>query len=288
MPAIILDGKKLRTEIADRLRAVVSEKVKEGFVKPSLAILQIGDNKESETYIRNKKKFGESVGINVLHIHLPENIEQAEALREIKNLNDDNSVDGIILQLPIPKHLHKELLIESISSRKDVDGLSSRSVKGLWINSELTLMPATTRGILSLLKKYEIDIAGKKATVIGRSALVGKPTAMAFLNRGATVTVCHSETRNLELHTVDADIIVSAVGRPRLLTRHHVRPGQVIIDVGTTIENPDDKKCVGDVDYADVSDIVKMISPVPGGVGPMTVASLFENVVDVYLRKIMI
>ncbi|HEY1037655.1 MAG TPA: bifunctional 5,10-methylenetetrahydrofolate dehydrogenase/5,10-methenyltetrahydrofolate cyclohydrolase [Candidatus Paceibacterota bacterium] len=286
--AIILDGKNLRNEIAAKLKAVVDEKLEKGFVKPSLAIVQIGNNKESETYIRNKKRFGESIGVNVLHVHLPEEIEQTEVQKEIKNLNEDESVDGIILQLPIPKHLHKEMLIESISLKKDVDGLTSRSVKGLWIDSGTSLMPATTRGILSLLKKYDVSLSGKKVVVVGRSALVGKPTALALLNKGATVTICHSETKDLEAQTVEADIIVAAVGRPRLISRHHVRPGQIIIDVGTTIENPDDRKCVGDADFEDIKDIVAMISPVPGGVGPMTVASLFENVVDVYLRKTMI
>jgi len=286
--ALILDGRKVGEGIAAGLHAEFAEKAAAGFIVPCLAIVQIGNNKESEAYIRNKKKFGDRVGASVMHVHLPEEITEAEALREISALNADESVHGIIVQLPLPKHLHKERLIEAVSWGKDVDGLGAMNVKGLWINNAHTFMPATTRGILAMLRYYNIEIAGKSVVIVGRSALVGKPTAMAFINASATVTVCHSETKDLEYHTLEADIIVAAVGRPRLITRAHVKPHQVVIDVGTTVEEIPERRFSGDVDFDEVSKIVDAISPVPGGVGPLTVASLFLNLRDAYLRKLVI
>lgn len=286
--ALILDGKKVRDEIAHTLKGKIAEKTKEGFVKPCLAIIQIGNNKESEAYIHNKKVFGAKVGAEVIHVHLPEIVTEDEVRKEIQSLNDDDSVHGIIIQLPLPKHIHKENLIESVMPKKDVDGLCAVNVKGLWIHNKDTVIPATTRGVFTLLAHYGIEIAGKHVVVIGRSTLVGKPTALTFLNNNATVTVCHSETKNLEYHTLEADIIVTAVGRPRLLTELHVKPHQVIIDVGITIEDIPERRSVGDVAYEEVSKIVYALSPVPGGVGPMTVASLFENLFDAYLKKLVI
>jgi methylenetetrahydrofolate dehydrogenase (NADP+)/methenyltetrahydrofolate cyclohydrolase len=285
---LILDGKKVQHEAQIRLKQVIREKKEQGFNKPCLAIIQIGNNKESEFYIVNKKKFAESISAHVLHIHLPEQISEEEVLKEINNVNSDDSVHGIILQLPLPKQLNKELLLESIDSTKDVDGLHSVNIKGLWVNSKNSIMPATTRGIISILEYYKIPIEGKNVVVIGRSTLVGKPTAIALLNKNATVTICHSGTVNIEYITLEADIIISAVGRPRFITESHVKPHQTIIDVGTTVEEISTKKLVGDVNFEEVSKIVGAISPVPGGVGPMTVTSLFENLIDAYLRKLMI
>ncbi len=286
MAPLILDGKKTQRDISEGMRHFVNDHVKKGFVNPCLAIVQVGDDKASDSYIRNKKKFGESIGVQVLHIHLPKDISEAEVLTEIKSLNTDESVHGIILQLPLPRDLNKELLIEAIHHSKDVDGLTSKNVKGLWVGSDKSLVPATSRGILTLLKHYNIDVRGKKIVVIGRSALVGKPTAMLMLKENATVSICHSETPNIETYTLDADIIISAVGRPRFITSYHVRPGQIVIDVGITIDTMD-KVCKGDVDFIEVAPIVKAISPVPGGVGPMTVLSLFQNLLDVYTKKVI-
>ena len=285
---LILDGKKIQREIQTRLKQTIHEKAEQGFSKPCLAIIQIGNNKESEFYIVNKKKFAEAIGAQVLHIHLPEQISEEEVLKEITNVNSDDSVHGIILQLPLPKQLHKESLLEAINPKKDVDGLTSTNIKGLWINDKDSIIPATTRGIISMLEYHNIQIEGKNVVVIGRSTLVGKPTAMALLNKNATVTICHSGTVNLEYITLEADIIISAIGRPRFITELHVKPHQTIIDVGTTVEEIQTKKLVGDVNFNEVSKIVGAISPVPGGVGPMTVTSLFENLVDAYLRNLMI
>lgn len=283
---IILDGKKTRDEIKHRLKEEVAHMIRSGYVTPRLAIVQIGNNHESALYIENKKKFGQAIGVEVTHIHVPQAITEEELLREIQALNQDDSIHGIIVQMPLPKHIHPDVCIEAIDSKKDVDGLHSANVKALWTNHGEGIMPATTRGILTLLKKYETLLEGKQVVVVGRSSLVGKPTAIALLNRNATVTVCHSKTPNLEFHTAPADIIIAAAGVPRLISEQHVRPGQLIIDVGITIEEVPEKKAVGDVDFENVKNIVHAISPVPGGVRPMTVASLFENLVDAYMKRV--
>lgn len=283
---LILNGKKVRDEIAAALKEAISKKIADGYVRPHAAILQVGDNKESELFIRNKKKFGEKIGAEVTHVHLPYNVTQEEVLKEIQNLNNDESVHGIIVQMPLPKQIDREVCIEAIIPEKDIDGLHSKNVKGLWVNSHDTIIPATTRGILTLLAKNDVTLEGKHVVIVGRSSLVGKPSAIAFTNKNATVTLCHSKTPNLRFHTAPADIIIAAAGIPRLITTDHVRPGQVIIDVGITIEEIPEKRAVGDADFEAIKDIVHSISPVPGGVGPMTVASLFENLYGAYLKKI--
>jgi 5,10-methylene-tetrahydrofolate dehydrogenase/methenyl tetrahydrofolate cyclohydrolase len=287
--ALILDGKKVRNSIAEDLKANIAAQISAGGTKPVLAIVQIGDNKESEAYIRNKKKFASAIGAEVRHIHLPADVSENDVAEEVAKLNADAGVHGIITQMPFPAGISKDAILECIDPKKDVDGMTSASIKGLWINSKTTFMPATTRGIMSLLKHYGFEIAGKKVVVLGRSALVGKPTALAFSNADATVTVCHSATENLEYHTLAADIIITAVGRPRLLTEFHVKPSHVIVDVGITVEDIPDEvaahRIVGDADYKNIVNIVHAISPVPGGVGPMTVASLFQNLFDAYLNQ---
>jgi 5,10-methylene-tetrahydrofolate dehydrogenase/methenyl tetrahydrofolate cyclohydrolase len=285
---LILDGKKINREICQDLRTKVAIHIADGFSKPTLAVVQIGNNKESARYIEHKKKFGSSIGVEVLHIHLPENIAQSELQKEIQNLNTDNTVHGIIIQLPLPTQIDRDAIIESIIPTKDVDGLTSENIRALWVNDKTAILPATTRGILTMLAYYDIGVTGKKVVVIGRSTLVGKPTALALINRGATVTVCHSATEKLEYHTLDADIIISAVGSPRLINEYCVRPHQIVIDVGTTfIKDEEVQKLKGDVDFDEVSKIVAAISPVPGGVGPLTVCSLFQNLYDSYTKIIL-
>jgi methylenetetrahydrofolate dehydrogenase (NADP+) / methenyltetrahydrofolate cyclohydrolase len=283
-----LDGKKIRDAIALRLKGLISEKIEQGFTRPCSVIIQVGNNQESALYIKNKKTFGEKIGAVVTHVHLPQSITQEEILKEIKNLNTDASVHGIIIQMPLPAHLHREVCIEAIDPHKDIDGLHSYNVKTMWVHGEKGIVPATTRGILTLLSEYNVEISGKHVVVVGRSFLVGRPTAIAFLNKNATVTLCHSKTENLEFHTSAADIIIAAAGIPRLISTQHVRPGQVIVDVGITIEEVPERKAVGDVDFDAVKGIVSGVSPVPGGAGPMTVASLFENLYDVYSAGCMI
>lgn len=287
--AQILDGKALRDEIAQQLKAEI-EKLDQ---KPELVIFQVGDVAESNTYIEQKIKFGEKIGAIVTHTKLPADVMQAELKKQIQLANENASVTGIIVQLPIPDSLKKDEIIEAIDPKKDVDGQTARNIK-LLVENEAGFVPATTKGILTLLEHYKIPIAGKHAVVVGRSTLVGKPTALAFLNADATVTIAHRKTQDLAAVCKNADILVCAVGKVNLITKEHVKAGQVIVDVGINVieskieassQKPEletTRKLVGDVDFEGVKDIVAAISPVPGGAGPMTVASLFQNLLDAY------
>ena len=316
MSAKILDGKALSEKIAEKLRSQILALR----TKPKLVIIQVGDLPESNAYIGRKVKFGEKIGTIVNHKKFDNNISQESLITHISSLNTNFSVTGIIVQMPLPKHIDKDEIIDSIDPAKDVDGLTSRNLKLLWENkttdyssseqrgprSLSTLssrpkgsrqartinagfIPATTKGIISLLDEYKIPIEGKHVVVVGRSFLVGKPTFLAFLNRDATVTICHRHTKNLAQITKSADILVVAAGKPNLIGKEHVSKNQVVIDVGiNAIENEDGPrhKLVGDVNFVEVSKIVKSISPVPGGTGPMTVASLFENLLTAYTHQI--
>ena len=316
MSAKILDGKALSEKIAEKLRSQILALR----TKPKLVIIQVGDLPESNAYIGRKVKFGEKIGTIVNHKKFDNNISQESLITHISSLNTNFSVTGIIVQMPLPKHIDKDEIIDSIDPAKDVDGLTSRNLKLLWENkttdyssseqrgprSLSTLssrpkgsrqartinagfIPATTKGIISLLDEYKIPIEGKHVVVVGRSFLVGKPTFLALLNRDATVTVCHKHTRNLKQETRNADILIVAAGKPNLIGKEHVHKNQVVIDVGiNAIENEDGPhyKLVGDVNFVEVSKIVKSISPVPGGAGPMTVASLFENLLKAYTRQL--
>lgn len=271
--AEILDGKKLSESLALELKREISDSK----TKPKLVIIQIGDHEESNTYIRNKKLFGEKIGAVVEHKRYETAVSQKEVIADIARYNADNSVHGIIVQLPVPDHLDSGEILEAIDPRKDVDGMTSKNIKLLYENRE-HFLPATTRGLLLLLEKYKINLAGKKVVIIGHSVLVGKPIILAMLNRKATVTVCNSQTKSLESETKTADILIVAVGQPKLITAEHVSSGQVVIDIGINIGK--DKKIVGDVDFENVKNIVSAITPVPGGVGPMTIVSLFQNLLE--------
>ncbi len=282
---ILLDGKKVRDDIAKTLRT----KIEAFSSHPKLVIVQVGDNEESATYIRQKKAFGETIGAVVEHRKFPGEISEKDLLEVIAKLNADASVHGIIVQIPIPEHISEDAVVDAIAPEKDVDGLGGVNLKRLWENKKNGFMPATTKGIMSLLSAYEIPVAGKHVVVVGRSSLVGKPTALAFLNADATVTVAHRHTTNLSEITRSGDILVVAAGRPHFIQRDDVREGQVVIDVGITAitgekldEEVVERTVTGDVHFDDVKDIVGAISPVPGGVGPMTVASLFQNLVSAY------
>lgn len=285
---LLLDGRKVRDDIRETLR----EKVEAFSSKPKLVIIQIGKNEESAAYIKQKKAFGESIGALVEHAQLPADISEVDVLSTIQRLNKDSTTHGVIVQMPIPAQLDKDVIADAIAPEKDVDGLGSANIKLLWENRKGGFMPATTKGILSLLAYYKIPVSGKRVVVIGRSFLVGKPTAHALLNADATVTIAHSKTKDLSEITRAADIVVVAAGKPHFIQRDDIRKGQIIIDVGITAvtgEKMDDEvpetTIAGDVHFDDVKDIVGAISPVPGGVGPMTVASLFQNLVSAYERQ---
>jgi methylenetetrahydrofolate dehydrogenase (NADP+)/methenyltetrahydrofolate cyclohydrolase len=266
----ILDGKKVRDSLAEKLR----EKIAKLGKKPKLVIFQVGNDERSSTYIRQKKIFGEKMGFSVEHIQFDTNIEENEFISKIGEKNADENVTGIIVQMPLPENLNPVRITDAISPKKDADGLSSVNIKKFFVNDKTAIIPATAKGIISFLDFYNIKISGKKVVVLGRSLIAGKSIANAFLNRDATVTVCHSKTKNLKIETKSADILVVAVGKAKFIKKDFVKKGQVVIDVG--INKLKDKIC-GDVDFDNVSKIVSAISPVPGGVGPMTVISLFEN-----------
>ena len=316
----ILDGKALNEKIAQKLKAEISRletlwarpPVPENFRfgegplgrRPKLVIIQVGDLTESNVYIGRKVKFGEKVGAVVDHKKFDNGIDKTSLITHISSLNTDPMTHGVIVQMPLPKHIDKDEIIDSIDPAKDVDGLTSRNLKLLWEAKGEGFIPATTKGVISLLDEYKIPIEGKHVVVVGRSFLVGKPTFLAFLNRDATVTVCHSHTKNLAQITKSADILVVAAGKPNLIGKEHVSKNQIVVDVGiNAIEQveqgpslktgtqlqelqgrslPNSPKLVGDVNFEEVSKIVKSISPVPGGAGPMTVASLFENLLEAY------
>lgn len=296
--AQILDGKIVRDEIAQKLK----EEIGKLETKPKLVIIQVGDNPESNAYIGQKIKFGEKIGALTDLVKFPENTTQSELESKISELNADNSVHGIIIQIPIPNHLDKDKLIDLINWRKDVDGLSAICLKLLSEGNPAGYIPATTKGVMTLLDHYKIPLTGKKVVIIGRSFLVGKPTALAMLNQDATVTICHSKTKDLKTETKNADILIVAIGKPNLIGKEHVSPNQVVIDVGINVIEPKAtplrqtttelrpglepaRKLIGDVNFDEVSKTVSAITPVPGGVGPMTVASLFENLLDAYKKQ---
>jgi len=276
----LLDGKKVREERTPLLKKKLAEL---SFV-PCLVIVQVGNREDSTTFIKAKKAFAKKIGVKEIHIELPENIKQEEIISVIKKYNENVDVSGIIIQLPLPIHLDTDRVVDTIDPCKDIDGLTSHNVKR-WMNGhEDALMPATTRGIKELLGYYKIDLFGKYVTMVGRSSLVGKPTAFMCLNQNATVTICHSKTLDLEKETKKADILIVAIGQPGFIGKNFVHKDQVVIDVGIT--RIPEGNLSGDVDFEAVKDEVAMITPVPGGVGQMTVLALFENLVDTCYNRI--
>lgn len=282
MSAKILSGIVIR----DEHLPILKEKFSAMSTKPILTIIEVGNRPDTASFIRAKRSFAEKVGIEVRVISLKQDTKNAEIISLIKKENDDAIVGGIIVQLPLPEHLDKFAIIESIDPGKDVDALTSINVKKWLENIHDSILPATARGVRTMLHFYKINLEGKKVAVIGRSNLVGKPVAQMCQNENATVTVCHSKTVNLNQEILNADIVISATGKIGLLNRDNVRAGQIIIDVGINtmsdqkLELEGKRKIVGDAKFDEVSEIVNAISPVPGGVGPLTVLSLFENLYD--------
>lgn len=272
---VILDGKKLRDKIFSDLK-VKLDKMSE---KPTLAVILAGDDPASQIYVRNKKKTAENLGINSIVIEYPADVTESELLAKIEELNNDKSITAILVQLPLPKHIDKFRIIDAILPQKDVDGLTPYNLGKLFAGEEPYVYPCTPKGILLLLDEYKIDIDGKHVVVIGRSNLVGKPVAQMLLKRNATVTMCHSHTKNLSDITKTADILISAVGK-NVIGEKMLKSDCVVIDVG--IFKNSNGKVRGDVDFENVSKIAAYISPVPGGVGPMTIASLMLNTVELF------
>ena len=271
--AIILDGKKLRDKIFENLK----QRLNNMSEKPTLAVILVGDDPASQIYVKNKKKTAENLGINSIVINYPSDIPENVLLDKIKELNNDNKITAILVQLPLPKHIDKFKIIDAIAPEKDVDGLTPYNSGKLFSGEEPYVYPCTPKGILLLLDEYNIELEGKHVVVIGRSNLVGKPVAQMLLNRNATVTMCHSHTKNLSDITKTADIVVSAVGK-NIIGEKMLKSDCVVVDVGIFKDN--NGKICGDVDFASASKIAAYISPVPGGVGPMTIASLMLNTVE--------
>lgn len=275
MPKII-DGKAVSAQIKEELKQKVSE-MKQNGVNICLAVIQVGDDPASSVYVGNKKKACAYIGIESLSYELPESTAQEELLKLIEELNGRKSVNGILVQLPLPKHIDEKAVINAIDPKKDVDGFHPQNVGNLCIGQS-GFVSCTPAGIIQLLKRSGIEIAGKECVIIGRSNIVGKPMALLLLRENGTVTVTHSKTKDLKEVTKRADILVAAVGKPRLITKEYVKEGAVVIDVG--IHRNENNKLCGDVDYDDVAPICSAITPVPGGVGPMTIAMLMYNCVE--------
>lgn len=271
--AQIINGKEVSKATREKVKGMVAEFVETSKRQPCLAVIIVGTDPASQTYVRNKILGCAEVGMKSLSYELPETSTNEDVAKIIKNLADDNSVDGILVQLPLPKHLDERYLLSLIPDSKDVDGFSPNNLGLLAMNVPRTIS-CTPFGVMELIASTGVEIAGKRAVVIGRSNTVGKPMAMLLLNANATVTVCHSKTQNLAEVCREADILVAAIGRPRFVTADMVKPGAIVIDVGI---NRVDGKLVGDVDFENVEPIAGYITPVPGGVGPMTISMLLYN-----------
>lgn len=274
--AIILDGRETAKKITEKLRLEV-EKLD---VKPTLAVIIIGCNPASKVYVKNKEKKALEIGFNSIVIEMDENITKDELEKTIKELNEDKNVNGILLQLPLPKHLNEKDFLDLIDPKKDVDGFSSYNSGKLLKNDSPYAIPCTPKGIIRLLDEYNIDIEGRVSTVIGRSNIVGKPVSILLLNRNSTVIMTHTKTKNLEHFTKSADILICAAGKKEMIKKEMIKENAVIIDVGITRDI--DGRLKGDVDFDDTKDKASYITPVPGGIGPMTIAMLMENTYELY------
>ena len=280
---MILSGKDLSAKMKAEMAAQVAEfPVKYGRV-PHLVVILVGEDPASQSYVRGKSKACEAVGIRNTTILKPATISEQELLDLIEELNDDGSVDGILVQLPLPDHIDEARIIRAINKNKDVDGFHPLNVAALWMKQPCTVA-CTPKGIIHLLDEAGVEIQGKRAVVIGRSQIVGLPVAKLLLDRNATVTICHSRTKNLAAVTREAEILVVAIGRPKFVTADMVSEGTVVIDVGVN-RDPETGKLCGDVDFAAVEPKASVITPVPGGVGPMTIACLMENTIECFLAK---
>ena len=276
--AIIIDGK----QVAENLTNNLEKEVSKFNVKPHLVVIQVGDNTASSIYVNLKKKKAEQIGIKSTVINYPDNISEEELIKKLQTLNSDTSVNAILVQLPLPKHINADNIINVISPQKDVDGFTAENTGNLLNGIAPKSYPCTPKGIIKLLDTYNIDVSGKNAVIVGRSNIVGKPVAVMLLNRNATVTICHSRTKNLSYITKNADILISAVGK-KMIFADMVKKGAVVIDVG--IFKDENNKTTGDVDFENVKEVASYITPVPKGVGPMTIACLMENTIELFKQQ---
>jgi methylenetetrahydrofolate dehydrogenase (NADP+) / methenyltetrahydrofolate cyclohydrolase len=273
MAAIIIDGKEIAKKTKSEIVDQVQEMKTQG-ITPGLAVILVGDNQASRTYVNSKQKTARELGMHNVLIEYPESITEQELLAKIDELNNDEDIHGILVQLPLPGQINETHLIEAISPEKDVDGFHPINI-GRMMTGQDAFLPCTPFGVMVMMKEMGIDLAGKHVVVVGRSNIVGKPAGQLFLNKNATVTYCHSKTKDLKEHTRKADVVVAAVGKAGLITADHIKAGAVVIDVG--MNRDEEGKLCGDVAYAEVREKAGYITPVPGGVGPMTIAMLMYN-----------
>lgn len=279
---MIISGKDISTQLKDKLKERVEILKKENKRIPKLAVILVGDNQASQVYVRNKERACQYVGIQSQMINREVSISEKELIDIIRQLNVDESVDGILVQLPLPKHINEDRILNVIDPLKDVDGFHPSNVAKLFLNQK-ALTPCTPKGMMVLLDKINYDLEGKEVVVVGRSHIVGKPVSMLCLQKNATVTIAHSHTKNLKEVCKRADVLIGAVGKAKFFNRDYIKKGAVVLDVG--INRDENNKLCGDVDFDDVKDIVSYITPVPNGVGPMTITMLLSNTLDAYEQR---
>lgn len=275
METQLLEGKKLAEKMQSEMKVRVNSLLEKGKI-PGLTVLLVGEDKASQVYVRNKERQATKVGIKSEIIRLPETISEAALIEQVEQLNEDASVHGILVQLPLPKHINEQEVLRKIDYSKDVDGFHPMNM-GNFLLGNASALPCTPYGIMELLKAYDISLEGKNALVIGRSNIVGKPMALMLMEKNATITIAHSKTKNLKELAQQADVLVAAIGRGHIITGEFIKPGAVVIDVG--MNRDEAGKLIGDVDTASVMGIASYVTPVPGGVGPMTITMLLDQTI---------
>lgn len=279
---MIISGKDISLKIKNQLKLEVA-KIQESYSRlPKLTVILVGDNQASQTYVKNKERGCDYIGIKSEVLKHDANFSEVELLKEIESLNKDESVDGILVQLPLPKHIDEQKVLNAIAPSKDVDGFHPDNIANLFLGKK-SLVPCTPKGMLVLLDEIGYDLTGKEVVVVGRSNIVGKPVALLCLHNNATVTIAHSKTENLKEVCRRADVLIAAIGKPKFITRDYIKEGAIVLDVG--INRDENNKLCGDVDFDDVKDIVSGITPVPGGIGPMTITMLMQNTLEAFYRR---
>lgn len=279
---MIISGKEISIKIKDQLKEEVA-KIKATYPRlPKLVVILVGDNQASQTYVRNKERGCQYIGIESEILRHDDSFSEAELLKEIDDLNNDDSVDGILVQLPLPKHINEDKVIEAIIPSKDVDGFHPENVAKLFLGQH-SLVPCTPKGMMVLLEEIKYDLTGKEVVIVGRSNIVGKPVALLCLQKNATVTIAHSKTKDLKAVCKRADVLIAAIGKPKFFDHEYIKDGAVVLDVG--INRDENNKLCGDVNFDDVKDKVSAITPVPGGIGPMTITMLMQNTIEAFYHR---
>lgn len=279
---MIIDGKSISSQRKDELKVKIEQLKNAGKRIPQLVVILVGDDSASQVYVRNKERGCAYVGMKSQVRRMDASVSEEELIKTIKTLNQDNTVDGILVQLPLPQHINEEKILNIIDPSKDVDGFHPANIAKLFLGQK-SLVPCTPKGMMVLLDEINYDLTGKEVVVVGRSHIVGKPVSLLCLQKNATVTIAHSRTQNLKQVCQRADVLIAAIGKAKFFNHEYIKPGAVVLDVG--INRDENHKLCGDVDFADVKDIVSYITPVPGGIGPMTIAMLLENTLEAYLKR---